>query len=70
MDIPYYIQIMRAFTKLREMLSIHDELKKQIDTMEKRYDENFKIVFEAIRQLIETDTRAKKIYPVKFMAAA
>jgi len=64
------IQIMRAFTKLREMLSIHDEPKKQIDTMEKRYDENFKIVFEAIRQLIETDTRAKKIYPAKFMAAA
>jgi len=64
------IQIMRAFSKLREMLHSHVELKKKIEDMEKKYDDNFKIVFEAIRQLIETDTRPKKIYPVKFMAAA
>ena len=64
------IQIMRAFSRLREMLYGHVELKKKIEDMEKKYDDNFKIVFEAIKQLIETDTRAKKIYPVKFMAAA
>jgi len=64
------IQIMRAFTQLRQMLLTHDELKKKIEAMEKKYDENFRIVFEAIKQLIETDTRPKKIYPVKFMVAA
>lgn len=54
------IQIMRAFAKLREMLSSHVELKKKIEAMEKRYDDNFKIVFEAIKQLIETEVTPKK----------
>jgi len=63
------IQIMRAFTKIRQMLSTHEDLKKKIESMEKKYDNNFRIVFEAIKQLIETDSMPKKIYPVKFMAA-
>ena len=36
------IQIMRAFAKLRQTLSSHDELKAKIEAMEKKYDENFK----------------------------
>jgi phage regulator Rha-like protein len=54
------IQIMRAFSKLREMLSTHKDLKKKIEEMEKQYDENFRIVFEAIKQLLETDTKPRK----------
>ena len=54
------IQIMRAFTRLRQMLLSHDELKRKIEVMEKKYDENFKIVFEAIKQLIETEDKPKK----------
>jgi len=54
------IQIMRAFTKLRQMLSTHEELKKKIEAMEKKYDENFKIVFEAIRQLLEIEDKPRK----------
>jgi len=54
------IQIMRAFTKLRQMLSTHVELKAKIEAMEKKYDQNFKIVFEAIKQLIETEDKPKK----------
>ncbi len=54
------IQIMRAFTRLRQMLSTHEELKKKIEAMEKKYDENFRIVFEAIKQLLETDAKPKK----------
>jgi ORF6N domain-containing protein len=54
------IQIMRAFSKLRAMLSSHVELKKKIEAMEKRYDENFRIVFEAIKQLIEVEEKPKK----------
>ena len=54
------IQIMRAFTQLRKMLSTHKDLKRKIESMEKKYDENFQIVFEAIKQLIETDEKPKK----------
>ena len=54
------IQIMRAFTKLRQLLSTHEELREKIESMEKKYDENFKIVFEAIRQLLAEDEKPKK----------
>jgi ORF6N domain-containing protein len=54
------IQIMRAFSELRSMLSTHVELKNKIEAMEKKYDENFRIVFEAIKQLLETDAKPKK----------
>jgi flagellar capping protein FliD len=54
------IQIMRPFTQLRKMLSTHEDLKRKIESMEKKYDEQFQIVFEAIKQLIETDEKPKK----------
>jgi hypothetical protein len=46
------IQIMRTFTRLREILSTHEELRRKIEQMEKKYDSQFKIIFEAIRQLM------------------
>jgi hypothetical protein len=50
------ILIMRAFfTQLRKMLSTHEDLKRKIESMEKKYDQQFQIVFEAIKQLLETD---------------
>lgn len=54
------IQIMRAFTKLRKMLFTHGELKQKIESMEKKYDQQFKIVFDAIKQLLETEETPKK----------
>jgi hypothetical protein len=54
------IQIMRAFTKLRRMLETHKELKKKLEEMEKKYDEQFRIVFEAIKQLIAEEEKPKK----------
>lgn len=54
------IQIIRAFTKLREMLSSHEELKLKLEAMEKKYDENFRIVFEAIKQLLSEEESPKK----------
>jgi len=54
------IQIMRAFTQLRQMLSTHKDLKRKIESMEKKYDQQFQIVFEAIKQLLETDAKPKK----------
>ena len=54
------IQIMRAFTRLRQMLSTHEELKKKIEAMERKYDENFRIVFDAIKQLLDIDEKPRK----------
>jgi len=54
------IQIMRAFTQLRKMLSTHEDLKRKIEAMEKKYDEQFQIVFEAIKQLLEDNSKPKK----------
>ncbi len=53
------IQIMEIFIKLREMLSSHKELKQKIDDMEKKYDHQFRIVFEAIKQLLEPPEKPK-----------
>ena len=60
---------MRAFTQLRQMLSTHKDLKRKIEVMEKKYDRQFQIVFEAIKQLLETEPRPRKIYPVQFAKA-
>ena len=46
------IQIMRAFVKLREMIASHKDLARKLDALEKKYDDNFKVVFEAIRALM------------------
>ena len=47
------ILIMRAFVKLREMLATHKDLAKKLEEMEKKYDEQFKVVFEAIYELMK-----------------
>jgi hypothetical protein len=46
------IEIMRAFIHLRQMLASHVELARKLDALEKKYDAQFKQVFEAIRQLM------------------
>jgi hypothetical protein len=48
------IQIMRTFTRLREMLMSNEELKKKVEAMEQKYDHQFAIVFEAIKKLLES----------------
>lgn len=47
------IAIMRAFVQMRELIGQNKELKKKLDKMENKYDQQFRVVFEAIRQLIE-----------------
>ena len=54
------IAIMRAFVKMRQMLATHKDLKKKIEAMESKYDEQFQVVFEAIRQLLEADEKPKR----------
>jgi len=58
------IQIMRTFNQLRQMLTSHSELKKKIDEMEKKYDYQFKTVFDAIKRLIEEPVKPKR--PIGF----
>jgi len=55
------IQIMRAFAGLREMLSSHEEIRNRIEAIEKKYDDKFKVVFDAIKTLIETPIKKSKI---------
>ena len=47
------IQIMRTFVKLRDMLSEHADLKRKLNALEKKYDDNFSMVFAAIHQLMD-----------------
>jgi phage regulator Rha-like protein len=54
------IQIMRAFTKLREMLLAHEDIRRKIEAMERKYDQQFKVVFEAIRKLLEPPPASKR----------
>jgi hypothetical protein len=53
------IAIMRAFVKLREMIASHKDLAKRLDELEKKYDEQFRVVFEAIRELMSPDVPGK-----------
>ena len=46
------VEIMRAFVRLRQMLASHADLARKLDNLEKKYDAQFKIVFDAIRQLM------------------
>ena len=46
------ILIMRAFVKMREMLIEHKDLAKRLDELERKYDQRFTVVFDAIRQLM------------------
>ena len=47
------IEIMRTFSKLREILATHKELAQKLTELEQKYDKRFKVVFEAIRQLMK-----------------
>lgn len=53
------IAIMRAFVKLREMLASHRDLARRLDEMEKKYDVQFKVVFDAIRELMKPPEKAR-----------
>ena len=54
------IQIMRAFTRLRQMLATHEDLRRKIEDMESKYDEQFRAVFKALRQLLATEEKADR----------
>jgi len=54
------IEIMRAFVRLRQLLASHEDLARRLDELEQKYDEQFKVVFEAIWQLMVPPTRTQR----------
>ena len=60
------IEIMRAFVKLRSMLESNKELAKKLAALERKYDDQFRIVFEAIRELMAPPIALKK-KPIGFV---
>jgi phage regulator Rha-like protein len=60
------IEIMRTFAKLRMMLASHAELRAQVEKMEKKYDYQFKVVFDAIKELLGPPAKPKN--PMGFHA--
>lgn len=58
------VYVVRTFIRLRQMLATHKDLARKLADMEKKYDSQFKVVFDAIRQLMTPDEPKKK--PIGF----
>ncbi|MCL5883914.1 MAG: ORF6N domain-containing protein [Deltaproteobacteria bacterium] len=54
------IAIMRAFVRMRRLLVSHEELAHKLNALEKKYDEQFRVVFDAIRALMEPPKRPRR----------
>lgn len=60
------IQIMRVFVSLRRENLVYLAIKRKVDVMEKKYDQQFQVVFAAIRRLMDEDEKPKT--PIGFHA--
>jgi hypothetical protein len=58
------VEIMRAFVRLRQMLTAHVDLARKLAALEKKYDAQFKVVFDAIRELMTPPAGKKR--PIGF----
>lgn len=54
------IEIMRAFVRLRELIATNRDLARRLGELEKRYDAQFKTVFDAIRQLMAPPQKTRR----------
>ena len=59
------IAIMRTFVKLREILATNSALRRKIEAIERKYDEQFKLVFKILSEMVMTEEKPKK--PVGFL---
>lgn len=59
------IEIMRAFVRLRRMLASHADMARKLEALEKKYDAQFKVVFDAIRELMRPPEPKKR--PIGFL---
>ncbi|MBF0478413.1 MAG: ORF6N domain-containing protein [Candidatus Omnitrophica bacterium] len=53
------ISIMRTFTKIRQMMSTHKELRQKIEELEKKYDKQFHVVFAALKKIFVPEDKPK-----------
>lgn len=60
------IAIMRTFVRLRQLLASNAELARKLNAMERKYDRRFKVVFDAIRQLMAPPTASEKKREIAF----
>ena len=60
------VQIMRTFVRLREMMATHADLASKLAELEQRYDAQFRIVFDAIRELMR-EPREKRKPPIGYL---
>ena len=58
------VEIMRAFVRLREMLQSNAQLARRLAALERKYDAQFRIVFDAIRELMRPPATSKR--PIGF----
>lgn len=59
------LQVVRTFVKLRQMLASHEQLARKLTALEKKYDRQFKVVFDAVRQLMAPE-KTQKNPPIGF----
>ena len=60
------VEIIRAFVRLRRMATSHADLARRLNELEARYDKQFKVVFDAIRTLMEPATTARRARRIGF----
>ena len=58
------VEIMRAFVRLRQILASHADLARKLVALERKYDAHFKVVFDAIRELMAPAPRRRR--PIGF----
>ena len=61
------IAIMRTFVHLRQLLATHADLSRKLSALEEKYDDQFKVVFDAIREMM-ADPRPKRRQEIGFHA--
>ncbi len=67
MQVQVNIEIVRTFVKLRRMLATHEDLARKLNAMKKKYDAQFRVVFDAIRQLVAPPEKKKKGIALSFV---
>lgn len=60
------IEIMRTFVNIRQILTDHKDLARKLARLEQKYDKQFKVVFDAIQELMSPKAPAKKKRPIGF----
>ena len=60
------IEIMRAFVRLRRILASHAQLARKLDALERKYDTRFKVVFDAIRELMTPPEPNQRLLNVNY----